>query len=92
MPRLLPHVERSHQDGHRIPLPNTAGGDRHPKAEVYRWYFAVPPGSPTWITPERIEYTLRVWQPRYKQLLTAEEALEILINVRNLLDVLYPFK
>lgn len=75
-----------------MPVVHTPDGNRHPKAEVYRWYFAVPPGSPNWITSERIEDTLRVWQPRYKQLLTAEDALEILINVRNLLDVLYPFK
>lgn len=75
-----------------MPVVHTADGDRHSKAEVYRWYFAVPPGAPNWITPEEIEDTLRVWQPKYKQLLTAEDALEILINVRNLLDVLYPLK
>lgn len=46
------------------------------------------------VTPrnESNEDTLRVWQPRYKQLLKAEDALEILINVRNLLDVLYPLE
>lgn len=75
-----------------LPSAHTPDGIRHPRAEVYRWYFSPPPGSPKWITPEEIEDTLRVWQPRYKQLLTADDALEILINVRNLLDVLYPLK
>jgi len=31
-----------------------------------------------------------VWQPYYRQLLTALDALEILLNVHNLLDVMYP--
>ena len=73
-----------------MPVLHTADGDRHSKAEVYGWYFAVPPGAPKWITPEEIEYTLRVWQPYYRQLLTALDALEIMLNVRNLLDVMYP--
>ena len=50
----------------------------------------VPPGAPKWITGIDIEEALRVWQPYYPQLLTAEDALEILMNVHNLLDVMYP--
>lgn len=73
-----------------MPLVHTADGVRHSKAEVYGWYFAVPPGAPKWITPEEIEDTLRVWQPSYRHLLTADDALEILINTRNLLDVMFP--
>ena len=73
-----------------MPLVHIADGVRHSKAEVYRWYFAVPPGAPKWITPEEIEDTLRVWQPSYRQLLTADDALEILINTHNLFDVLFP--
>jgi hypothetical protein len=75
-----------------MPLVETPDGVRHSKAEVYRWYFNVPPGAPKWITPEEIEDTLRVWQPSYRQLLTAMDALEILINTHNLLDVLFPRK
>ena len=75
-----------------MPVVHTANGDRHSKADVYRWYFVVPPGAPSWITPDQIEDTLRVWQKYYRQLLLAEDALEILVNVRNLLDVLYPWK
>lgn len=71
-----------------MPVVHTADGDRHSKGEVYGWYFAVPPGAPKWITPEEIEYTLRVWQPYYRQLLSALDALEIMVNVRNLLDVM----
>jgi hypothetical protein len=75
-----------------MPLVHTADGVRHSKAEVYRWYFAVPPGAPNWITPKEIEDTLRVWQPYYRQLLTADDALEILRNVHNLLDVMFARK
>lgn len=75
-----------------MPVVHTADGGRHSKGGVYCWYFAVPPGAPNWITPEEIEDTLRVWQPYYRQLLTALDALEIMLNVRNLLDVMYPRK
>jgi hypothetical protein len=50
----------------------------------------VPPGAPAWITGDEIAETIRVWQPNHKELLTPDDALEILVNVRNLLDVLYP--
>jgi len=29
-----------------MPVVHTPDGVRHPKADVYRWYFAVPPGAP----------------------------------------------
>jgi hypothetical protein len=48
----------------------------------------VPPGSPSWITKESIDDTLRVWEPRYKKHLTETDAVEILINVAQLLDAL----
>ena len=70
----------------------TDAGDRHSKAEVHRWFAVVPPGAPKWITPEEIEDTIRVWQPKYRQLLTAKDALEMLLNVRSLLDALFPPK
>jgi hypothetical protein len=49
--------------------------------------FAVPPGAPTWITPELIEHTLRVWQPYYANPLTTEDALAIIQNVGRLFEV-----
>ena len=51
----------------------------------------VPRGAPSWITKELIEDTLRVWGPKYEQrgeTLTPDDALEILINVTELYDVL----
>ena len=48
----------------------------------------VPPGSPRWITEALLADTIRVWQPYYEKTLTEEDALEMLINVGNLLDVL----
>lgn len=63
---------------------------RHQRQSVKEWFSVVPPGAPKWITGNEIEDTLRVWQRYYRQLLTADDALEILINVHNLLDVMYP--
>lgn len=63
---------------------------RHQRESVKEWFSVVPPGAPKWITGNEIEDTLRVWQRYYRQLLTADDALEILINVHNLLDVMYP--
>lgn len=75
-----------------MPVIRTDAGDRHSKADVYRWFAIVPPGAPKWITPDDIEETIRVWQPNYRQLLTPVNALEILINTHNLLGVLFPPK
>lgn len=63
---------------------------RHQREAVKNWFSVVPPGAPKWITGDEIEDTLRVWQRYYRQLLTADDALEILVNTRNLLDVLFP--
>jgi hypothetical protein len=74
-------------------LPFVRGKDGevlHPRNAVKEWFSFVPPGAPKWITGFEIEDTLRVWQPSYPQLLTPDDALEILVNTRNLLDVLFP--
>lgn len=51
---------------------------RHQRDSVKEWFSAVPPGAPKWITGNEIEDTLRVWQRYYRQLLTSDDALEIL--------------
>lgn len=43
---------------------------------------------PSWITPELIEDTIRVWQPYYAEPLTQQDAIAILQNVGKLFDVL----
>ena len=48
----------------------------------------IPPGTPAWITPELVADTLRVWQPYYKEKLTTADAVEIMMNVSRLYDVL----
>lgn len=73
-----------------LPFIQTKSGVRHFKNEVDFWIGAVPPGAPKWVTSERISDTIRVWQPSYKELLTPDDALEILLNVHALLDVLFP--
>lgn len=48
----------------------------------------VPEGAPRWVTPELIEQTLRVWQPYYESPLIPEDALEMIMSVGRLVDVL----
>jgi hypothetical protein len=49
---------------------------------------AVPPGLPSWVTKDFIEETIRVWQPASKTPLTQDGAIEIIMNMSRLLDVL----
>ncbi|MDZ4656593.1 MAG: hypothetical protein SH868_03340 [Bythopirellula sp.] len=48
----------------------------------------VPAGAPRWVTPELIAHTLRVWQPYYEIQLIPEDALEIMMGVGRLVEVL----
>lgn len=74
-----------------LPVVRSNNGEaRHRRSDIKRWFSVVPPGAPSWITGDEIEETIRVWQPNYRQLLTPDDALEILVNSRNLLDVLFP--
>lgn len=49
---------------------------------------SVPSGAPPWVTPELIAATLRTWQPRYHEKLTSLDALEILLNVARIFEIL----
>ena len=40
----------------------------------------IPPGTPDWITTELISLTLKVWQKHYKEPLTTQDAVTILLN------------
>ena len=48
----------------------------------------VPAGAPDWITAELIEATIRTWQPYYKDVLTPEEAVTMILTVGRLYDAL----
>lgn len=48
----------------------------------------VPAGAPDWITAELIDATIRTWQPFYKDVLTAEEAVTMLVDVGRLFDAI----
>jgi hypothetical protein len=48
----------------------------------------VPAGAPSWVTPELLEHTIRVWQPYYQVQLIPADALEIIMSVGQLVDVL----
>ena len=45
-------------------------------------------GLPAWISSELIEDTIRVWQPYYDQPLTVDDAIQILLCVDRVVDVL----
>lgn len=48
----------------------------------------VPAGAPKWVTPALIAKTIRVWRPYSDRPLTAEDALEMILNVGLLFDTL----
>ena len=43
---------------------------------------------PRWVTRELIELTIRVWQPYYKALLSAEDALTMILTAGRLFGAL----
>jgi hypothetical protein len=49
---------------------------------------SLPPGTPNWITPELVEQTLAVWQPRYQCSLSVEDAVAILMGAERLVRTL----
>ena len=61
---------------------------RSSTASAERILAEVPEGAPAWITPDLISQTLKTWQPYYPEALTERDALEILLHVGQLLEVL----
>lgn len=49
---------------------------------------ALPPGTPDWITVELVRMTLKVWQKHYKEPLSTQDAVTILLNAGQLFGVL----
>jgi hypothetical protein len=49
---------------------------------------AVPPGTPDWITADLIRLTLKVWQKHYKEPLSIQDAVTIVLNAGQLFGVL----
>ena len=45
-------------------------------------------GASRWVTPELIADTIATWQPYYDDPLTVEDAVQILLSVAQLVDVL----
>jgi hypothetical protein len=46
-------------------------------------------GAPLWITAESVLDTLATWQPYYAEKLTAEDAVDMLIRVGQLFEIVY---
>ncbi len=51
---------------------------------------ALPPGTPSWVTPALVAHTLRVWQPRYTVPLSVDDAIAMILSASHLLKVLWP--
>jgi hypothetical protein len=49
----------------------------------------VPDGAPEWVTPDLIARTIDLFQPKYKEPLTPEASLEIILNTVHLFDLLH---
>lgn len=48
----------------------------------------LPAGTPAWITPELIEATRKVWEPRYGRRLSCDEAITIVRTAGRLFELL----
>jgi hypothetical protein len=48
----------------------------------------LPAGTPAWITPELIEATRKVWEPRYGRRLSSDEAITIIRTAGRLFELL----
>lgn len=51
----------------------------------------LPAGTPSWISSELVEQTLKVWQPRYSESLSVEDAIAILTGASRLMRTLAVF-
>ena len=47
----------------------------------------LPPGTPAWITPKLLRYTIDTWQPFYKEPMTLYDAVTILTSAGRLFEV-----
>ena len=45
-------------------------------------------GHPPWLTENLVEATIRVWQPFYDQLLTRDDAIEMILCAGRLVGIL----
>lgn len=50
----------------------------------------LPPGTPTWVTPDLLNLTVSTWQPFYVDDLSVDDAVRILQSVGRLFRVLTP--
>lgn len=66
------------------PMPTRSGVASAPAAAC------LPPGTPTWITPDLVHLTLKVWQPFYSANLSVHDAITILLSVGRLFRALSP--
>jgi hypothetical protein len=77
-------TDRERQGGRHCTF---SGRSAEPAAPV-RPSVGVPPGAPSWITSDLVADTIRVWQRYYEAPLTPDDALEMIVNVGQLLNVL----
>ena len=61
---------------------------KHTRAGPALKQTVVPAGAPSWVTGELIELTLRTWQPFYSHQLIEQDALEMIMGVDRLFEVM----
>lgn len=50
----------------------------------------LPAGTPSWITQALLDRTIEVWQPHYKEPLTAADAVAMICDASRLMEALEP--
>jgi len=60
--------------------------DCQPPKEAHRPI--LPAGTPTWISAELVEMTLKTWQPYYRKLLTIDDAIGIIRDTSLIFQIL----
>jgi hypothetical protein len=58
------------------------------ESSIARSATSLPPGAPAWVTTELLASAIAVWQPYYSELLTDQEALDLVLGVGRLFDAL----
>jgi hypothetical protein len=68
------------------PVPGAKPAKGHGAHPATASTLTLPSGTPAWITQELVAHTLQVWQPRYTQRLSIEDAIDMIRSVARLSD------
>jgi len=69
-------------------MDNNPTPSRHTEPRERKEGTCVPSGAPAWVTDELIQLTLDTFDSHYEKPLKPEDALEILLNATNLMELI----